>query len=246
MAEATFERLENAVATTTDQPHRESFLRWAGWSGLIGTLAFIVTIVMTTGGVADPDGPGDMARFLADISDGGALSYVYGVAGAVLVVIYIPMAVGVYRLLDRSTMAWHGTAAMVFGLAVLLPAYLINLLPAQSFAPLAAELGGGSGEILYADYSIARSAAELFFTVGSVLSLAVGPLLWGIEWLRSMGSSRWLGWFGVVTGVTGMVWLVWLVDNAVFGYLLMANVLASLVLFTGVSVVLLSRGRAMS
>lgn len=234
------------VPSSADRAQSGAFLEWAGWSGLLGTLAFIVTIVMTTGGVSGPDGSADMARFLADVSDGGSLGYVYGVAGIVLVVLYIPMAVGIYRLLGRSAAAWNGSAAVVFGLAVLLPAYLINLLPSMAFVPLAAELGSTGGEILYADYSIARSGAELFFTVGSVLSLGLGPLLLGLAWLRSSERGRWLGWAGVLTGATGMVWFVWLIDNALFGYLLIANVVVSLVYFTGVSVVLVSRGRAES
>lgn len=227
-----------------DAPEPGAFLRWAGWSGLVGTISFIVTIVMTTGGVTSPDGPGEMTRYLADVTADGWLQYVYGVAGAVLVVLYIPMAAGLHRLLGRTTASWHGTAAVVFGLAVLLPAYLINVLPAFSFASLAGELGTAGSEALYADYAVARAAAELFFTVGSVLSLAVGPLLWGAAWLRSSTPGRWIGWAGVITGVTGVVWFVWLVENPLFGAVLIVNVLMSLVFFTGASVTLVTQGRA--
>lgn len=220
------------------------FSRWAGWSGIGATIAFIVTVVMTTGGVAGPDGPGDMTRFAADVSDGGWLGYLYGVAGVVLVVLYMPMAVGLHRMLGRSAITLNGSAAVVFGLAVLLPAYLINLLATFTFAPLAAEVGDVGAVALYADYSIARSTAELFFTVGSILSLGVGPLLWGLAWLRSDVGSRWLGWAGVITGVAGAVWFVWLVDNPLFGIALIVNVLMSLVFFAGASVVLLLRGRS--
>jgi hypothetical protein len=86
-----------------DPLQQRAFLKWAAWSGLIGTLAFVVTIVMTTGGVANPEGPGDMGRLLTDIADGGSLAYVDGIAGLVLVVLYVPTAVGVNRLLDKST-----------------------------------------------------------------------------------------------------------------------------------------------
>ena len=60
-------------------------------------------------------------------------------------------------------------------------------------------------EVLYADYSIVRIAAELFFTVGSVLSLAVGPFLWGLAWMRTMGMSRWIGWTAFITGSRSQV-----------------------------------------
>lgn len=243
MAGVTSERLTGSVPMAGEQSQSRSFLKWAGWSGLIGTLAFIATIVMATGGVSAPDGPDDMLRFLDDTSAGGSLEYVYGIAGIVLVVLYIPMSMGVYRLLGKSTAAWYGSAAVVFGLAVLLPAYLINLLPPIAFVPLAAELGEAGSGLLYADYSVVRVVAELFFTVGSVLSLAVGPLLWGLAWLRSMDTSRWLGWTAVITGVSGAVWFVWLIENSVFSVTLIVNVLLSLVFFAGASVVLVARAR---
>lgn len=168
------------------------------------------------------------------------------VAGIALVVLYIPMSVGVYRLLERSTTAWYGTTAVVFGLAVLLPAYLVNLLPPLAFVPLAGELGTIGGEVLYADYSVARIAAELFFTVGSVLSLAVGPFLWGLAWMRPIGSSRWIGWTALITGVTGLVWFVWLIESSVVSTTLIVNVLMSLVFFAAASVALVARGRLKS
>lgn len=237
-------RPTESVSTAADLSQARSFSKWAGWSGLIGTLAFITTIVMSTGGVAGPEGPADMARFLDDVSAGGSLEYIYGIAGVALVVLYVPMSIGVYRLLGKTTAAWFGSAAVVFGLAVLLPAYLINLLPSFAFVPLMAELGGTGVEALYADYSVMRGVAELFFTVGSLLSLAFGPLLWGLAWLRSLDSSRWLGWTAVITGVTGLVWFVWLVENPVFSPVLIVNVLLSLVFFAGASLILVSRGRA--
>ena len=56
-------------------------------------------------------------------------------------VFYIPMSVGLYRLLGMSTTACYGTASVVFGLALLLPAYLINLLPPLAFVPWWASAG---------------------------------------------------------------------------------------------------------
>ena len=231
----------SSISTASNDTREGSFLRWAGWSGIIGTLAFIATIVMTTGGVAAPAGPGDIARFLDAVAANGPTEYVYGTAGIALSVLYIPMAFGVYRMLERTTAAWYGTAAVVVGLAVLLPAYVINLLAPFAFVPLGATLGGAGVEALYADYEIARAVAEIFFTVGSLLSLAFGPLAWGNAWLRS-SARRWLGWTAILTGITGMIWFVWLIDDGLIGIVLMVNVLASLVFFTGASVVLVARG----
>ena len=118
----------------------------------------------------------------------------------------------------------------------------VGLLHRFPFAPLAAQLAGESAELLYANYTVARGAAEMFFTVGSVLSLGFGPLLLGLAWFRS-SRGRWLAWTGVVTGLTGAVWFVWLVENAAFGIVTIANVLLSLVFFAGASVVMVARAR---
>lgn len=243
MIGSTTDRPTTTSASASEESQQSSFLKWAGWSGVVGTLAFIVTVFMTFGGVASPDGPQDVLRFLEDVAAGGPVEYVYGVAGIVLVFLYVPMAIGIYRLLDRSVGAWYGSAAVVLGLMVLLPAYVINLLAPMALVPLAADLGSAGANALYADYQVARVVAEIFFTVGSVLTLSFGPLLWGVSWLRSQGSRRWIGWTAVLTGITGLVWFVWLIDNVVFANLLIANVLLSLVLFTAASVTLLSRSR---
>ena len=240
----TKERLDSGRSVDEDRSQGRLFLKWAGWSGLVATLAFIVTIVMSSAGsVAGPESADDMLRFATEVTDSGSTQYIYGVAGLVMVVLYMPMCAGLYRYLRRTTTAWYGTMAVISGLGILLPAYVINLLAPAALAPLVEELGASSAQSLYADYEIARVVAELFFTVGSVLTLAIGPFLWGIAWLDASKSSRWLGWIGLLTGITGAVWFVWLVDNALFGYLLILNVLLSLVLFAGVSVVLVAKAR---
>lgn len=243
MVGKTADRPLTAIAPVAEGSQQRAFLRWAGWSGVAATLAFIATILMTFGGVASPDGAEDVLRFLDDVAAGGPMQYIYGVAGIILVFLYIPMAVGIYRLLDRSVGAWYGSAAVVLGLMVLLPAYVINLLAPMALVDLAADLGSGGAGAIYADYQVARVLAELFFTVGSVLTLSFGPLLWGVSWLRSRESARWIGWVGVLTGLTGLVWFVWLVENAIFANLLIVNVVLSLVLFAAASLVLVSRSR---
>lgn len=242
MVGETKERLTPVRSTDEDRTQGRLFLKAAGWSGLVATLAFIVTIVMSSvGSVAGPESPDDILRFATETADAGSTQYFYGVAGLVMVLLYIPMSIGLYRHLRRSTTAWYGTVAVVAGLGILLPAYIINLLGPTVFAPLADELGSSSAAMLYVDYEIARVMAELFFTVGSVLTLAFGPFLWGLAWFEAKESSRWLGWVGLLTGITGAVWFVWLVDNSAFGYVLILNVVLSLVLFAGVSVVLVAR-----
>lgn len=141
---------------------------------------------------------------------------------------------------EKSNTLWYGALAIVIGLAVLFPAYVINLLAPTAL--VAMSTAGIGAETLLAHYEVARTLAEIFFSVGSILSLGFGPFLLGFEWLsRSRG---FLGWTGVLTGVTGMVWFVWLVDSGVIGIVLIVNVLASLVFFTAVSVALVSEGRS--
>ncbi|MDX1450297.1 MAG: hypothetical protein R3246_14700, partial [Acidimicrobiia bacterium] len=217
---------------------------WSGWSGLIATAAFLVTVIQNNvGGVAEPEGPGEILGYLDQVSRSPSSFYVYGFGGIVLVLLYIPMAAGIYRLLDRSTEAWFGSVAVITGLAVLLPAYLITVLVPAGLAPAAADLGGPGTEALYAIHTFATATAESLFTVGSVLSLGIGPLLWGFGWLRSLEHRRWLGWLGIVTGVSGMVWFVWLTAGPLVLIALIVNVLCSLVLFGGISIDLVSLGR---
>ena len=220
------------------------FSTWSGWSGLIATAAFLVTVIQTNvGGVAEPEGPGEVLGYLDQVSRSPSSFYVYGFAGIVLVLLYIPMAAGIYRLLDRSTEAWFGSVAVITGLAVLLPAYLITVLVPAGLAPAAADLGAAGTESLHAIHTFATAAAEALFTVGSVLSLAIGPLMSGYGWLRALERRRWLGWLGLVTGLSGMVWFVWLTAGPLVLVALIVNVLCSLVLFGGISMELVSQGR---
>lgn len=228
-----------APAGTIESVRGGPFFTWAGWTGLLGTTAFLVTVAMTFVSIPGPTGTADMTRFLDEVSAGGSLQLVYGIAGIALTILYIPLAFGAYRMQQKTTTSWYGALAIVMGLAILFPAYVINLhAPTALVAMSAAGIGA---ETLLAHYEVARTLAEIFFSVGSILSLGFGPLLLGYGWLRR--SRRFLGWTGVLTGVTGMVWFVWLVESGAVGIVLIVNVLASLVFFTGVSVALVSEGK---
>lgn len=245
MAQQTRERSNTGVPAAAGGDHG-AFLRWAGYSGVLASLAFLINgIVANVSGVEAPADAGDIVAYLQDVAQAAWSSYAYGFTGIALVVLYVPMAVGVNRLLGRTPAAWFGTAAVIGGLAVLFPAYVISIAEASGLAPAAAGVGGTGAEALYVTYSYAGAAADVFFAVGSVLSLGFGPLLWAIEWVRSRAARRWLGWAGLVVGVTGMVWLTLGVANPVLTLLVVVNVLVSLVFFTGASLVLVSEGRSM-
>jgi hypothetical protein len=141
-------------------------------------------------------------------------------------VLYVPMAVGVHRLLGRAAGSWFGSAAIVAGLAILFPAYVAGVVLPAALAPAAAELGVAGADVLYVVAVVTETAAGMLFAVGSVLSLGFGPLLWGAEWLRTRRSDRWLGWLGVITGTTGMVWFAWGVASPLQIALVLVNVLA--------------------
>jgi hypothetical protein len=93
------------------------------------SVAFLVTIVVTNvSGVDAPDGAGQITAHLQEVARLAWSMYVYGLAGIVLTVLYVPMAAGVQRYLGGTPAAWFGSAAVVFGLAVLFPAYAISIL----------------------------------------------------------------------------------------------------------------------
>lgn len=224
------------------------FSKWAGWNGLIASIAFIGTVVVANvwkNVIEQPSGPSDITRFLGEVSDNSAAFIVYGVCGIVLSVLYIPMSFGVHRRLNRSSRSWFGTAMMVIGLGILLAAYVITLLQPASLAPLAEELGEAGAETIYVINDVATVASLVVVTVGSVLTLAIGPYFWGREVLNTGAFSRWLGWTGVFVGVSGLVWFVWYLEIVPLLPVLIANVLASLVFYTGLSLALL-RGEATS
>ena len=213
---------------------------------MVASAAFLATVLIVqlwTGGVDGPVDAADMLRYVNDISDVEMGYIAYGVAGIVLSIVFIPMCFGVHRKLGRSTRAWFGTVAVVVGLSILLPAYVIALLPAVGMVPAAETLGVAGAEALFAINDMAGAASVVFFTVGSLLTLSFGPLLWATESLSNRTFSRGISWVGVVTGVTGFVWFVWFLDSPVLLLLLIVNVLASLVYFAGISISMLRSTR---
>ena len=219
------------------------FLRWAGWCGLIASALYLLTVVVTNlGGPARPDGPADVLGYLSEVAASPAKSYIYGIAGIGFCVIYVPMLLGVYRLLGRTVAAWFGTAALVMGMVLLLPAYVISTMQ-PGIGETASRLGGAAADSAYAVYGTLATASTVFFTVGSVLTLSFGPLLWSVEALRTRAFARRLAWTGVVTGVSGLSWFVWFFEIGLVLPVLIVNVLSSLVFFFALSAVLVAQGR---
>lgn len=222
--------------TTTSRPTNDRFLRTAGWSGIAATLAYAVTIVVNNiAPISSPEGPAEMADYLDEVAATAWSPITYGVFGIVMALVYIPMAVGVHRTLGRSTRSWFGTAAVVSGVSLLVPAYVIALIPAASLTSVAETV---SAEALWPLYAMLADTALLLFVIGSFLSLAIGPFLWGLERLRVVGRTCWIGWTGVVTGITGLVWVGLIVGTAPIA-LLLGHVLGGVVMFTALSVALI-------
>lgn len=216
-------------------PDERRFLRWAGWSGIAATTAFLLSVVVANlGGPEQPAGPGDVLDYLAEIASSPTQNHVYGIAGIVFCVVYIPMLVGVHRTLGATVTSWFGTAAMVAGMVLLVPAYAISVME-PSLAGTAAELGTAAGDAAYAVYGTLAGASTVSFTAGSILTLSIGPLLWSFDALRSGAVARWLAWVGVVTGVSGLVWFVWFSESGAVLAVLIVNVVGSLVYFYGLS-----------
>lgn len=241
------DQLTRAPMTRADEPTEGArFLRWAGWTGLLATALFLLTVLTTfLGGPAAPEGPGDVLGYFAEIAANPTNNYLYGIAGIAFCVIYVPMLVGVHRLLGRSVPVWFGSAAMIMGMATLLPAYVVVTME-PGIGEVAGQLGSAGADAAYGIYGTLAQVNAVAFTVGSILTLSFGPMLWAVEALRSGAIAKWLAWTGVVTAVSGLVWFVWLSESGVVLGVLMVNVVASLVFFFGLSVVLVRRGRAVA
>ena len=219
------------------------FMRWAGWSGVIASIAFLTTVVVANlGGPEEPTGAGDVLAYLDEVAASPLQNYIYGIAGIALCVIYVPMLFGVHRLLQRTAQSWFATAGMVMGMGLLLPAYVISTME-PGIGDAVAGLGSAAPDASYVVYGTLATAATVFFTAGSILTLCFGPLLWSVEALRTRAISRWLAWSGVITGVTGLVWFVWFTESGPVLAVLIVNVLGSLVFFFGLSAALIRAGR---
>lgn len=207
---------------------------WAGMTGLAASVAFVITAV-TNGSVEDPESSGDMTQFLVDVSDNEAALFVYGLAGVALCLLYIPMSVGVTSLLGGSAHARLGTIAVVAGLGTLLPAYLMAV--AGPIGLSRAAEGAETVDLVsfYAVYEFVSLAAELLFQVGSLLSLGIGIVLWGVAARSSGRLPSWLGALLVGAGVLGFVWVIPPSDNPVQLIVVLVNVIASLVAFVAIS-----------
>lgn len=221
----------------TDDPIRapryRSFRTWAGWCGIAASIAYITTVAATSllGSVESYEGPDDIVRYLQEVGDNSSQSLLYGIAGIVMSVLYIPFGVAVYQVLRRQAIATLGSLAMVVGLALLIPAYAIAILEATALASAADDLGAAGAETLYVVEEAGGVMQAIFFTVGSVLTLSVAPLLWAIQGRRNGIVPTWLNRTGLVVGVSGLVWFVWFFETPVILAVLLVNVLASLVFF---------------
>lgn len=212
--------------------HRK-FMTWAGWSGLAASAAFIITIVATNflGSVEPLDGPDDIIRYLDEVGDNAVRSYVYGIAGIIMSVLFLPFGIAVYYKLHRGAAAALGSVAMGVGLMMLVPAYAVSILEAAVLTSVASELGTTGSEALYALQEFGGGTAGIFFTVGSILTLAVAPLLWAMDGRRTGALPKWLSGTGLLAGVTGLVWFVWLYESPITLIVLLINVVVSLVFF---------------
>lgn len=212
--------------------HRR-FATWAGWSGLAASAAYVTTIVATNllGTVEPSEGPDDIVRYLGEVGDSSFRSYLYGIAGIVMCVLFIPFGIAVHAKLRRGAAAGLGSLAMVVGLLMLVPAYAVSILEVAALAPAATELGSDGGQAIHVVHQSGEAIAGVFFTAGSVLTLCLAPLLWAADGRRTGALPSWLSATGLVVGVTGLVWFVWLFESPLVLVVLLVNLVASLVFF---------------
>ena len=163
------------------------FSIWAGWCGLAASLAYVTTIVATSllGSVEAYDGPDEIIRYLQDVSDNATRSWLYGIAGIIMSLLYLPFGLAAYQKLQRTAAAGLGSLAMIIGLIALIPAYTISILEIATLAPAGTELGQDGSRALYTVIEAAGGVQVVAFTVGSVLTLGIATLLRAITARRT-------------------------------------------------------------
>lgn len=228
----------NAQKTTADR-----FSVIAGWCGLLAAAAYITTIAVASlfGSVEAYDGPADIVRYLQDVADNSARSIVYGIAGIVMSVLFIPFGIAIYRALNRTASALLGSLAMTVGLVCLIPAYAMSLIEGTVLASAVNDAGIDDQSALYLATEFAVGVMVIFFTVGSILTLCVAPLLWGVEGRRTGAFSKWINLTGIIVGVSGLVWFVWFFETPALLFVMLLNAVASLVYFIGLAINLRSK-----
>jgi hypothetical protein len=218
------------------------FQRWAGRCGIAASVAYITTIAATglLGSVEPYDGPNDVGRYFQDVADNSARPLTYGIAGIVMCLLFLPLGVATYHLLKRTAIAGLGSLAMIVGLLALIPAYAVAILEGTVLASAADDVGG---DALFVTAEAAQGVLTISFTVGSLLTLCVSPLLWAIDARRTGSLSTWLTRTGMFVGITGLIWTVWFIETGAVLAVLLPHVIASIVFFIGLSIKLLNGDR---
>jgi hypothetical protein len=212
-------------------------LRRGGIYGLAASAAYLATGVLTSviGGIEPPENVADMDRYLSEVSDAPLGFFLYAIAGLALCVLYIPMSRAITDLLAARRTARAGTTSVVAGLVILIPAYVIAAI--GSVGLVNRHDAGSDTDTLFDVHELVSTAAEVSFSVGSLLSLGVGPLLWGLAGRTGREIPRWLSRLAIVVGLLGLVWII--PPGVRPDLVVLANVLGSLVLFVALSLRLL-------
>ena len=211
----------------------------AGIAGLIASAAFITTGVLNSTGTAveGPATAADVGRYLDAVNATMVPLVLAGLAGLTLCVFYIVMSRGVTAHLGGDRRAAVGTRITVWGLVALVPAYVLHLAVTGGFTIMDAH-GDVSDARLLQLHDAAQLGITVSFAVGSLLSLGLGPLLWGLSGRANGKIPASLGRLLIAVGCTGIVWAA-PVETPVVFMLIMVNVLASLVAFIALSRALL-------
>jgi hypothetical protein len=183
----------------------KNVLRWGGLAGMLGGIAFILTMVTLLLLVPDPDAsPGELLmRFpenRAAISLGESL---YLVA----LILSVTLFLALYRALRGTSLApaLFGTGLAFLGFAVL----AAGALPNVAFAPIADLYhapGATPGEqtTLIPLWQATQGVFNETDTVGYLL-LTTGLIVLGVAMLRAPAFGKGFGWVSVVVGVVGVV-----------------------------------------
>lgn len=225
---------------TSDADRSRRSLRRGGIYGLAASAAYLATGVLTgiIGGIEPPESAADMDRYLAEVRDAPLGFVLFAIAGIALCVLYVPMSRAVTSLLGARRTASAGTTSVIAGLIILVPAYVIAA--AGSVGLVNRQDAGTGTETLFDAHELMSTAAEVSFGLGSLLSLGVGPFLWGLAARTGRDIPRRVSGLAIVVGMTGLVWAV--PPSVRPDPVVLINVLGSLVLFVALSRRLLRAG----
>ena len=160
-------------------------IKIGGWSALALSAALLVAVLLLQGTAA------------------GLWISVYGI------LLIVPFAIGLFFLLqDAGNEILIPSFLMIVGMIFLVFAYLVGAERIYWYEGNIAAAEGLEKRILETSWELRNSIIdELWFNIGSWLTMSASLFLYGLFGLRSKNVPRWICIVGLVAIITGIGWL---------------------------------------